>query len=109
MSPVTISDRDLIKMKKIGTRLQVFKGIAVQTSGKLKKKDLVKNKTGKIVSKKKQSLAKQKSNLKGLLLNQGGKPKQKKIAPKAAPPKAVPVPPRRSGRVRKKPKRFGFS
>ena len=105
-------------MKKTGTRLQVFNGIAVQTSGKLKKKDLAKSKTGKIVSKKKQSLAKQKSNLKGLLLNQGGKPKQKKIAPtppppkKSAPPKApkaAPLPPRRRGRVRKKTKRFGFT
>ena len=89
-------------MKKIGTRLQVFKGIAAQTSGKLKKKDLVKNKIGKIVSKKKQTLAKKKSNLKGFLLNQGGKPKQK-------PKKIAPAPARRSGRVRKKTKRYGFS
>ena len=50
-------------MKKIGTKRQVFYNKAQQTSGKLKKSDLIKNKHGKIVSKKKSAKAKQKSNL----------------------------------------------
>lgn len=36
-----------------GTRLQVWRGMANETSGGLKKKDLVKNKWGRIVSRKK--------------------------------------------------------
>tara|TARA_Y100000992_G_scaffold254883_1_gene187927 strand:- start:2 stop:367 length:366 start_codon:yes stop_codon:yes gene_type:complete len=36
-----------------GTRLQVWRGMANKTSGGLKKKDLVKNKWGRIVSRKK--------------------------------------------------------
>ena len=105
-------------MKSIGSRVQVFAGFANQTSGGLKKKNLAKNKYGKIVSKKKQG---QKSNL-ARFLAVGGKPapKAKPPAPKAKPPapkakpktkpppKAAPVPTRRSTRVRKKTKRFGF-
>ena len=108
---------------KIGSRLQVFKGTAARTSGNLLKKDLVRNKAGKIVSKRKQSLAKKQSNLKGFLV---GKPAQKpqkpaaKATPKATPkpqkppqkapkPKAkIPDAPRRGRRDRKKPKRLGF-
>jgi len=105
---------------KIGSRLQVFKGTAARTSGNLLKKDLVRNKAGKIVSKRKQSLAKKQSNLKGFLV---GKPAQKpqKPAAKATPkpqkppqkapkaPKAkIPDAPRRGRRDRKKPKRLGF-
>ena len=40
-------------MKKTGTRLQVMRGTAKKTSGGLMKKDLMDNKRGKIVSKKK--------------------------------------------------------
>ena len=40
-------------MKKTGTRLQVMRGTAKKTSGGLRKKDLIYNKRGKIVSKKK--------------------------------------------------------
>lgn len=36
-----------------GTRLQVWRGMANETSGGLKKKDLVKNKWGRVVSRKK--------------------------------------------------------
>ena len=71
---------------RIGSRLQVFKGVAKQTSGGLKKGDLSKSKTGKIVSKKKQTQAKRKSNLTGYLVGQR----------------------RRGARVRKKPRRLGF-
>ena len=39
----------------IGTKTQVWHGNADHTSGGLKKSDLVKNKSGKIVSKKKQA------------------------------------------------------
>ena len=39
-------------MKRIGTRLQVMRGIAKQTGGGLRKKDLKYNKYGKIISKK---------------------------------------------------------
>ena len=123
-------------MQSVGSRLQVFAGIAQQTSGGLKKSALAKNKYGKIVSKKKQG---QKSNLKGFLAGVGGKPKAapKKAKPPApkkakppAPPKQAqkakaapaqrakpkpkpkpapaPAPTRRSTRVRKKTQKYGF-
>lgn len=60
-------------MKKLGSRLQVFRGTAVQTSGGLKKSQLVKNQKGKIVSKKKQQQAKQQSNLAKYLVSKGRK------------------------------------
>ena len=116
-------------MKPIGTRIQVYSGVAKETSGGLTKNKLAKNKHGKIVSKKKQG---QRSNLSKYLTNiyRGGpapkpKPKAKpappapKPKPKAKPapppkpkakpkPKPAPAPTRRSTRVRKKTKRFGF-
>jgi len=118
-------------MKPIGSRVQVFAGLAVRTSGGLTKQKLAKNKHGKIVSKKKQG---QRSNLDRFLTGKSGKPKPAppppkpkpkakpppKPKPKAKPPpkpkpKPKPAPPpkpiatiRRSGRVRKKPKRLGF-
>ena len=39
--------------KNIGSRAEVYHGNARQTSGGLTKKDLIKNKAGRIVSKKK--------------------------------------------------------
>ena len=45
-------------MNKVGSRLQVMRGTAKQTSGGLSKKDLQYNKYGKIVSKKKSKLSK---------------------------------------------------
>lgn len=95
-------------MKLVGSRLQVFKGTATRTSGGLKKKDLATNRSGKIVSKRKQMLAKQKSNLKSLLVDRGKPPKAPKPKAKKAPAPA-PEPTRRSKRVRKKTKRYGFS
>ena len=62
-------------MRKTGSRLQVFRGKATQTSGGLKKSQLAKNKKGKIVSKKKQSQAKAKSNLKKYLVSRDVKHK----------------------------------
>jgi hypothetical protein len=46
------------KVSKIGKKWQVFKGTRVKTQGKLKKADLIKSKTGKIVSRKQSLLAK---------------------------------------------------
>ena len=42
-------------VKVVGSKAQVFHGNATHTSGGLKKSDLVKNKHGRIVSKKKQA------------------------------------------------------
>jgi len=50
-------------MKKNGSRLQVWYRKAEQTSGGLKRGDLVRNKAGKIVSRKKSMNATMKSNL----------------------------------------------
>ena len=50
-------------MKKFGTRREVWNAKARMTTGKLRKKDLAKNKNGKLVSKKKQKTAKRDSNL----------------------------------------------
>ena len=40
-------------MKTVGSKLEVWRGTAKHTSGRLTKRDLMKNKRGKIVSKKK--------------------------------------------------------
>ena len=44
---------------KIGSKKDVWHGLAQKTSGGLRKKDLIRNKSGKIVSKKKSKLGKQ--------------------------------------------------
>ena len=49
--------------KTIGTRAEVFHGTAKHTSGGLEKKDLLKNKHGRIVSKNKHSSAKKEKRL----------------------------------------------
>ena len=46
-----------------GTRIQVWRGTATQTRGGLTKKQLTKNRYGKLVSKKASAAAKKKSNL----------------------------------------------
>lgn len=54
-------------MSRIGSKAQVWHGNAKQTSGGLTKEDLMKNKSGRIVSKKKHALGKiafQRNNLK---------------------------------------------
>ena len=88
-------------------RLDVWKGSRARTSGGLTKSDLIKNKRGKIVSKKKSTQASSQNNLgdylretgksidKGSMLRSKGSPKKvepKKAAPKAAPKKAQPAP-----------------
>ena len=64
-------------IKRIGSRAEVFHGQATKTSGGLTKNDLIKNKIGRIVSKKKvQQSKKSKFNplLKmGLLVKKGSK------------------------------------
>ena len=65
------------KLKRIGSRSEVFHGNAQKTSRGLTKKDLVKNKFGYIVSQKKSSMARQKKYnpllAKGLLVKKGSK------------------------------------
>ena len=54
-------------MQRIGSKTQVWHGTADHTSGGLKRTDLVKSKSGKVVSKKKQAAGKRafaKNNLK---------------------------------------------
>ena len=53
-------------MKTVGSRAEVFHGNAKHTSGGLTKKDLIKNKHGRIVSKKKHTLEKKTMRLKKL-------------------------------------------
>ena len=57
-------------------RLQVWRGERLKTSGGLYKKDLIKNKRGKIVSKKKSTQARDKNNLGDFLLKLGKKVKK---------------------------------
>ena len=74
-------------MKNIGTRAEVFHGKALKTSGGLEIKDLVKNKHGYIVSKKKVRLSKKiKTNP---LMAQGylAKKNSKKFGPLKRKPK----------------------
>ena len=74
-------------MKNIGSRAEVYHGSALKTSGGLFKKDLVKNKHGYIVSKRKLALSrKSKTNP---LMSQGylAKRKSKKFGPSKLKPK----------------------
>ena len=50
-------------MKTFGSRAEVFHGTCKKTSGGLEKKDLIKNKHGEIVSKKKHITAKREKRL----------------------------------------------
>ena len=45
-------------MQKVGSKAKVWHGNADHTAGRLKKEDLMKNKSGRIVSKKKHALGK---------------------------------------------------
>ena len=66
-------------MKKVGTRLQVYRGKAERTSGGLKKSDLKLNQRKKLVSVKKSNKAKTGANpLKNFLLRSGKRRKKKK-------------------------------
>ena len=63
-------------MPSSNQRLQVWRGERLKTSGGLFRKDLIKNKRGKIVSKKKSSQARDKNNLGDFLLKLGKKVKK---------------------------------
>lgn len=64
-------------VKRIGSRSEVYHGNAQKTSGGLTKNDLVKNKFGYIVSRKKSSMARQKKYnpllASGLLVKKGSR------------------------------------
>jgi len=51
------------KIATIGSRARVWHGTAKKTSGGLKKRDLIKNKYGRIVSRKKHEMAKKENRL----------------------------------------------
>ena len=74
-------------MKKVGSRLEVWKGKAARTSGGLTKGQLTVNKRKKIVSKKASGVAHRKSNLKGFLASKAAKPAAKAKRPTAKPAK----------------------
>ena len=61
------------KIPAIGSRILVYRGKAKHTPGGLKKKDLVRNKHGRIVSRKKQSLARKQKHLGSNLARKGSK------------------------------------
>ena len=72
-------------MPSSSQRLEVWRGIRAKTSGGLTKADLVKNKRGKIVSKKKSSQAFQQNNLGDFLRKKGKKvPKEEMLYKKGA-------------------------
>lgn len=100
-------------------RLAVWRGDRLKTSGGLFKKDLVKNKRGKIVSKKKSGQARNQNNLGDFLKAQGAKMKKAEMlspageaskkraaAREAAPakPRAAPAKPRIAPPPKPKPK-----
>lgn len=61
-------------MKKRGTKTEVFNGLAEKTSGGLKKSDLIQNKRGNIVSKKRSEQgSKQFKNIEPFIKNKGPK------------------------------------
>ena len=88
-------------------RIAVWNGERAQTTGGLKKSDLMKNRHGRIVSKRKSEVARKLNNLGNFLASKakaaGQKPKPKpkpKPAPKVAPPKVAPpkvAPPKPKG------------
>lgn len=72
-------------------RLQVWRGERAKTSGGLTKADLVRNKRGKIVSKKKSQQASSQNNLGSWLREKGKKvPKSEMLRKKSAPPPEAP-------------------
>ena len=76
-------------------RLEVWRGTRAKTSGGLKKSDLVKNKRGKIVSKKKSVQAGTQNNLGDHLRQKGKKISKDEMLhkKKGSPPKAAPKKP----------------
>ena len=74
------------KPKKFGTKLEVWKGLAKQTSGGITKDGLKYNAKGDIVYKKASNSAKKKSNLGGFIYNAKKTPGQFKKQPKKGTP-----------------------
>jgi hypothetical protein len=99
-------------------RLEVWRGVRLKTSGGLTKADLIKNKRGKIVSKKKSGQAHSQNNLqqylrqkgkavpKGEMLHKKGAklPEKKAAAPKPKPKPAAPKPKPKPAAPKPKPK-----
>ena len=67
------------KRKKFGTRLDVWRGNATQTTGGLTKIKLTKNRNGKIVSKKKSIAAKKMSHLGNMVTDSNRKKRTSKL------------------------------
>ena len=67
------------KRKKFGTRLDVWRGNASQTTGGLTKAKLTKNRNGKIVSKKKSLAAKKESHLGNMVTDSNRKKRTTKL------------------------------
>ena len=68
-------------------RLDVWNGVRKKTSGGLQKKDLIKNKRGRIVSKKKSLQAADQNNLGSWLVGKGAKVKKSEmLRQKSKPP-----------------------
>ena len=61
------------------SKLQVWRGKAKSTPGGLQKKDIMKNKKGKLVSRKQSAAAKRKSNLKHFLIRPRSTRARKKV------------------------------
>ena len=58
-----MSEQPVIYQKRVGTKRETFVGFARQTAGGLRKKDLKRNKRGKIVSIRQSASAKKNNNL----------------------------------------------
>ena len=74
------------KPKKFGNKLEVWKGLALQTSGGITKDGLKYNSKGDIVYKKASNAAKKKSNLSGFIHNAKKTPGEFKKQPKKGTP-----------------------
>lgn len=61
------------KTPRVGSRILVYRGKARETPGGLQKKDLIRNKHGRIVSRKKQILARKQKHLGSNLAKKGSK------------------------------------
>ena len=86
-------------------RSEVWRGVRKKTSGGLTKADLIKNKRGKIVSKKKSVQAANQNNLGELLRTKGAKMKKSEIMhPKGKAAKPKPAAPKPKAKLKVPPK-----
>ena len=63
MSQQQQQERPVIYQKRVGTRLEVWRRVAKQTSGGLKRDDFMINKRGRLVSKRRSASSKKSNNL----------------------------------------------